>query len=109
MTHYEEISARNTTEGLHILFVYVNDVVPIFIPGILFASFMIIVMSSFFLQKRDTGTGDLPASFLVAGFSTTVAALLMTLIPGLINTTYVIIVFSVTIIGALWTYFTRDR
>ncbi len=109
MTHYEEISARNTTEGLHILFIYVNDIVPVFIPGILFAFFIILFTGSFFLQKRESGIGDAPTSFLVAGFSTTVGALLMTLIPGLINTTVVIISFSVTIIGALWVFFSRDK
>ena len=109
MSLEEEISARNTSEGLHILFIYVNDVVSIFVPGILFAFFMIIFAGSFFLQKREFGVGDAPVSFLVAGFATTVGALLMSLIAGLINTTFIIISFSVMVIGAMWVFFSRDK
>ena len=91
------------------MFVYVADVVPIFIPLFLFSFFVIITIASYFSSKRLSNDGDLAASFAVAGFSTFVLALVMSLIPGLIPTYTVLIVLGIAILGILFLFFSKRR
>ena len=91
------------------MFVYVADVVPIFIPLFLFSFFIIVTLASYFSSKRLSNDGDLAASFAVAGFSTFILALVMSLIPGLIPTTYVVIMLAVLILAVLFLFFSKRR
>ena len=105
---YETFSEWNKT-GLDQMFVYAADVVPIFIPLFLFSFFIIITLASYFSSKRLSNDGDLAASFVVAGFATVILALVMSLIPGLIPTTYVVIIIAITVLGILFLFFSRRR
>ena len=99
---YKEISEINGSEGLHTLFTYAAEVEPSFIPLTLFVFFIIIAVATFFSTKRTTTKGDFAASFAVAGFATSVLAIAMTLIEGLISITTVVTVIVITVIGVLW-------
>jgi len=109
MARYKELSEVNVSAGLQELFIYSAEVVPIFIPLVLFALFTISCLGSFFAQKRLTGRASFPASFAVAGFITLLIAFMMTLIDGLINTSTLIVTLLVTVIGVFWLVFSRDR
>lgn len=105
---FQTFSEWNKT-GLDQMFVYAADTVPIFIPLFLFSFFIIITLASYFSSKRLGNDGDLAASFTVAGFTTFILSLVMTLIPGLIPTTYVIIVLAVAVLGVLFLFFSKRR
>lgn len=97
----------NVSEGFHTIFLYVAEIVPIFIPLVLFAIFIITLLGSFYSQKAITGKGDFPISFAVAGYFTAVVSLMMTLVPNLINTFTIVICIIVAVVGTLWLYLSR--
>lgn len=105
---YTTFAEWNKT-GLDQMFVYAADVVPIFIPFFLFSFFMIITLASYFSSKRLSNDGDLAASFAVAGFSTVVLALVMSLIPGLIANYLVVITIVVAVLGILFLFLSKRR
>ena len=91
---YEVITERNLTEGFGTVFVYINDVT-----GGLFASLLIFgIMIGFtialmLVQKRQSGQADFPVAFLVGSFVSFISAVLLGLLPGMVNAvTYTIVV-----------------
>lgn len=102
-------TSLNFTEGADRIFVYVAQQVPIFIPLVLFALFMIVLLGGFFAQKRSEGKGDMPQWFAIAGYITTIAAMLMLLVDNLVNLTTVIITISVSLVGSIWLFFSKDK
>lgn len=99
---YPTIDSVNTSEGIHTFYTYANSVVPILTPLILFAIFIITLLGTFFVQVRARNDANFSGSFAVAGFFTTIVALFMSFIPGMINNTTLVIVFGVAILGFLW-------
>ncbi|GAG75545.1 unnamed protein product, partial [marine sediment metagenome] len=83
---YTEIAdwSGNTSEGVQTLFAYVADVVPLFIPFLLISLFMIILLGSFFSQRRLSGRAHFAGSFAVAGYVTFIAAISLTLMENVI-------------------------
>lgn len=107
---FEELNERNLSEGLHILFIYANDVTGNWlVPLILMAFFGILGMGSFFASERMSGQGDFAVSFAVAGFSTFGLTLIMSLAPGLIRTTEIITVLAIAIMGFVFLYFSKKE
>jgi hypothetical protein len=105
---YETLAARNSSEGFQVIFLYVNDVTGgLFVNLLLFCLFCIVLLGSYFAQKRQTGTGDFPASFATAGFFIAGLSFLMLLIPNFINIFTAVISFAVAVIGAFWLYQSR--
>lgn len=105
MTHYPEVNdVVNSSEGIHTLFIYVSEIVPIFIPLLLFSLFIIVFLGSFFASKR-TGTGNAAASFAAAAYLTTIVAFFMSLIPNFINSSTVIITLMISILASLFLFF----
>lgn len=83
------------------LFTYPAHVWAGFIPLVLFALFCIVLMSTFFSQKRLRGKGDFRSSFAVAGFFIAITASVMMLVTDLINVSTVVICIVISIIGAI--------
>ena len=101
MAWWQELSDVNTTSGMHKVWVYASTTVDIFTPMVLFVFFMIVLLASYFSQKRSEGRGDFITSFAAAGFSTFLVALAMTLVAGIINLSTLVVCFVVAIISAL--------
>ena len=99
---YPTIDSVNTSAGMHTLYIYANDVVPIFTPMILFGLFMVMLLGSYFAQIRMRGDANFSASFAVAGFFISVVATFMSLIPGMINLTTMVVCYGLAMIGFLW-------
>ncbi len=91
------------------LFTYPAEVVPQFIPMVLFALFSITLMATFFSQKRLSGKGDFFASFAVAGYFVSIVAFFMTLVDGLINLPTLVICFSIALVGSIFLLIGKDR
>ena len=99
---YKTLDAYNTSEGLHVLFYYVADVVPGFVPLVLFAFWTIATFGSFFAQKRIEGRGSFQASFAVGSYATTVAAVMLSLIPNMISLSTLVMTFGISIAATIW-------
>ncbi len=107
---YQTLDAVNTSQGIHMVFVYVNDITSgLFSRLLLFSFFLILAIGSYFAQKRSTGKGDLPSSFAIAGFLTSTAAIIMSFVDGLINTYDIVIVFSATFLFVLWLFMSSNK
>lgn len=98
----------NFSEGAHQLLLYVSDVVPSFIPIMLFSLFVIILMGTYYSQRRLTGRGNFPGSFTVAALVTFFTALVLSLTAGLINVFILVTTLALLIVGVVWLMFTRD-
>ena len=104
---FETISSRNTSAGIHTLFLYVADIVPIFIPLVLFAIFMITMLATYFSQRRITGRGDFPASFVTGGFLTVIIALVLSMVENLVNTITLSTTIVVVVVGVIWLFISK--
>ena len=91
------------------LFVYPASVWSGFIPLVLFSLYIIVLMSTFFTQKRLTGREDFFASMAVAGFFTAIVAIIMGLIDNLIDPLTLTTTVIIAIIGVILLFFTKDR
>ena len=99
---YKTLDDVNTSAGLHTLYIYVNEIVPIFTPMVLFGLFIVTLLASYFASMRLRGDANFSASFAIAGFFISVVALFMSFIPGMINLTTMVTCFGVAFIGFLW-------
>lgn len=107
---YSTLDSVNTSKGLHTLFVYVNDITAgLFSRLFLLALFMIMGIGGYLSLKRTSSTSDLPASLSIAGFVTSGAAIIMSFIPGLINTFDIVVVISLTILCVLWLFMSKKN
>lgn len=104
---FETYNEFNKT-GLDQLFVYSAEIVPAFIPMLLFSLFIITFFATFFTKQRLTGRGDAPSSFASASFLMTIVASLMMIIENLIETQTVVICFAVSLISIIWLYIAKD-
>ena len=79
-----------------------------FIPLLLFAIFTITLLTTYFSKKRTTGEGNFKGSFAVAGFFVGVVAILMNLIPDLINSLTTAIAVGIAILGVVILFIPND-
>lgn len=105
---YTTIDQTNVT-GIEGLFTYVAQVVPIFIPLLLFAVFMITMLGSFFSQKRLEGKSDFLSSFAVAAWFTTIIAFVLSLVPNLVNLLTISVCIVTSVISAILLLTSGDR
>jgi len=105
----ELITERNMTEGLHVLFIYINDITGgVFMQTLLFAIWSIVVFGIYFAQKRDSTIGDFPMALVVGEVITVIFATLMRLIDGLLDPITYTITIVVALISALFFFMSKD-
>ena len=104
----DNFSASSSEEGLGMLLVYVANIVPLFIPLVLFALFVITGVGTFMFQEKSKGSGDLPSSFAAASVLVALTSFLMTLIDGLINLTTIIVCFVVAVIAVIFLFISKE-
>jgi len=89
---YELITERNVSAGLHVLFVYINDVtLGLFMNIFLAVIFLAITFTIYLTNKRTSFNGDFAGSLAAGSFVTFIICALLKLIPGLVsNFTFVV-------------------
>lgn len=97
-------SSYNMSQGAHVLFVYVNDLTSGLFINIFLAIIAIAVgIGTFMYQQKRTSQGDLPLTFAVSSFITTIVAILLNLIPDadghLVDTSTYIICFVISLVS----------
>lgn len=96
---YETLFDANKTSILGIIS-YVNDIVPIFTPLVLFALWLILFLGSYYSQLRTRGYGDFLGSFAVSNVIVSVVSIVMLLSPEpIISTPIVIFCITLAVIG----------
>lgn len=105
---FKTLDAVNTSQGLHTVFIYVNELtLGLFSRLFLLSFFLIIGLGAYLSQQRLKGKGDLAASMTIAGFVTSGAAIIMSFLPGLINTFDIVVIITATIMFALWLFMSK--
>jgi len=106
---YKSITDYNLSAGLQVPFIYVNDITGgLFIRLFLVAVWLIFSVGSYFIQKRNIGSGDFPTALAVAGFVVSVLAILLRLVSGLVDGLTLAIVIIVAGISILYFLFSKD-
>lgn len=109
MSHYQTFAQFNQS-GLAGLLTYPAHIVPIFIPLVLFALFIVTLMGTFFSQQRlSTRGGDWVSSFAVACFFVGVIAYMMSLVEGLINLPTLTVAIGIGVLGLALLLYSKDR
>lgn len=106
---YELITARNLSEGLHVPFVYVNDITHgVFINLLLFMFWCAVTFGIYFSQKKAIGIGDFPMAVGVSGLCVAILTIILRLVPGLVRGVTLVpglvsgVTFAVVLIVALF-------
>ena len=106
---HELITNRNMIEGLHVVFVYVNDITGgLFIKLLLISIWLIVTMGIYFSQKKAVGRGDFPMSVAVGGFVVVVFSCIFRIVPGLIDNVTFSIAIMMALIGIAYFFFSKD-
>lgn len=95
--------------GVDSIFLYVNSVTDFwFVRLLLLAIWCIITFGSYFIQKESTGLGDFPVSMMVGSFVTLVTAILMRLVPDLVDGYTIAFCIIVSALSFLFLMFSKD-
>jgi len=106
LTHYPEIEdVVNTSEGIHTTFIYAAEIVPQFVPMMLFSLFIIVALGGYFAQLRISGRGNFAVSFTAGAFVTTVSAFVLSIVPHLVPISVLLTCVGILIVGVIWLMF----
>ena len=107
---YPTLETVNATTDLANILVYANTITNgYFMPMVLFAFFIIVMIGSFVAQFRFSGRPNFQKSFAVSSFSTFGVAMLMSSKNGLLEPTILIITLVLTILSAMWLFFSSEN
>ncbi len=99
----------NGTSGIDVIFTGVMSEVPAFVPSLLFFVFMTVFLSGSISQRRRSGSSDTPMWMTIAGISTLMVALPLTLTAGLVDTITLSILVVITVMTGFWFFMSRSR
>lgn len=99
--------------GLDSLFCYANDVTfGYFMPLVVFAVFVVLVVGMYNIQKKASGYGDLPQTLSVGSFTTTVFCIILRLIQcdgaRLISNLTLAVSIGATLLSLVFLFFSND-
>ena len=98
-----------TGSGIDEAFVDISTSVSAFAPMLLFFIFMVVMITGYRKQKSSTGFGDAPLWATLAGIVTTMSALLLTTVSGIVSLPTLVITIVITISCGLWLFMSKDR
>lgn len=108
MAPLEEIGNRNIV-GFEGLMQYASDIVPIFMPMLFFTIFVVTALGSYFAQKSSTGKGNLLGSLATGSYVITGLALILNLIPDLINGLVLTTLFIISMMFIIVLFLNSNR
>jgi len=99
----------NLTSGIDQALITTAQSVPAFPIMILVFIFGVVLIGGMSSQKRRTGSSDTPFWAVLAGISTSLVSLIMTIGQGIIDIVTLGIVFAVTIMCGVWFFLSKVR
>ena len=99
----------NLTGGIDDAIVDTARTIHIFIPMFLVFVWGLVFIGGLVSQRRRTGYSDVPMWATIAGLSTIMVSLPLTLISGLLQLETLVIITVVTIFSGFWLFFDRNR
>ena len=92
--------------GMGDLFSYASQIVP-FYPALLFAVILaVLTFSIYFIQESKKGRGDFPVAFAVGSTTTSVLAIIISMISDFMSGTTLGIFIALTIVSYMWLFWT---
>lgn len=89
------------------LLTYLSGQLPFLFPIILFFIFISIVIAGYFAQERRTGRGNLAQWLSIGSFVTTTGALILFLIPNVIDLVTISTCVALTLLFGIWFMFSE--
>lgn len=89
------------------LFTYSQSVVPFFTPAIFGFILLVITFSMYFIQESKKGHGDFAAAFAVGTTATTTLGIILSLVPGVINSATLGILIALCFVSYIWLFFSE--
>lgn len=99
----------NSTLGIDNILVSTQSAVHIFIPMVLFFIWGVVFISGILGQKKRSNYVDTPMWAVLASITTLMIALPMTLIAGLIQLEWLVIIVILTIMSGFWLFMDKNR
>jgi hypothetical protein len=99
----------NMSEGMDSALVGISTSVPIFVPMFLLFVYAVIMIGGSIQQRNRTGYSDIPLWSTIGFIGTLMVALPMTLVAGVINSTYLVIIVILTILSGMWLFLDNNR
>jgi len=99
----------NATTGADDILVQTVTAVPGIASLLLVFVFFVVFLGGVGRQKARSGTADYPMWSVTASLSTFLVALIMSLVAGLINLDWLIIVTVITIFSGVWLFLDRRQ
>ena len=109
MMFLELFTLPNATSGADTILVQTASIVPSFTPLLLTFVFFVVFLGGIARQLNRTGGADYAMWATVASLSTFTVASILTLITGLINLEWFVIVLVVTIFSGTWLFLSRKQ
>lgn len=100
------LAEMNMSEGPHILFVYVAEIVPFFMELFFSAILMVLTLGIFIAQERLKGDANFFVAFAVGAWITFGGVVILSFIPNLINLLTIVIFLSISILAAVTLFIT---
>ena len=100
-------SLPTNTTGIDDLLIETINIVPNFVPLILFFVFAVVFIGGISRQQLKTGTADYPAWAILSSIATLLVALLFSVHAGYIRLDWLGIVIAMNIISAIWFFLDR--
>ena len=110
---YSELTDYAISDGPEILLCYVNDITGgLFMTMLFMGIWLIMVLGSYFVTKRSTGSGDFPVSMSLGSFTTLIFSILMRLITcpnsSLTSDISLGIIIGISVLSVLFLFSSRD-
>lgn len=99
----------NATTGLDDILVETASAVPSLMPLVFLFIWGVVLLGGANLQLRRLGTADYALWSTIASLCVFLVALLASVISGLINVTWLVIVFILTVISGVWLFLERKQ
>jgi len=97
----------NSTAGIDAIAIQTFSSFPWMTPLILMFVFFVVFLGGITRQKARTGTADYPTWSILASLSILIVALLFSVSAGFIRLDWLVIVFSLNILSAIWLFLDR--
>lgn len=99
----------NATGGIDTVMNQLSSAIPAFIPMLLVFVYFLILLGGFNAQRRKEVNADFAQWNLLASMAVLMISLLLSTGQGLMNITILSVVVAITILSAIWFFFSKGR
>ena len=98
----------NSSDGMDTFLVGTVSQIPTFTPMLLMFVYFFVLITGTISQRRREGEADFPMWAALAGLSTTMIALLLTMTTGLIDVLTLSVTITITVFSGVWFFLSKS-